>query len=203
MVRIFRLIRGGHWAKTGLPKNHPFCLFAKDVSNIERAQSLDDTVFWGALSLMMDAKDELVCMYTLRLRERRLPKCIDIRRAFDQQIPVIAGMNLQDRQSRDAQVRIRCKEALNKLAQFNNSRGPDNSHILVDEVRRTPYERFQDSKTPLNQILIRYGDNQVHDMAHLSDVVASAQTFEVCRAYHDQDDKDARSMIENLVGTSC
>ena len=45
------------------------------------------------------------------------------------------------------------------------------------------------------------GENHFEDMAHLSPVVSSAETFEICRAYHDSDDTEGQSVIENIIGT--
>jgi uncharacterized protein len=63
-------------------------------------------------------------------------------------------------------------------------------------------KRFQESQTLVNQILIRSGAEYV-DMAEISPVVASAETFEVCRVYITEGDAEARSMFENIIGTKC
>ena len=67
-----------------------------------------------------------------------------------------------------------------------------NRTILIDEPRRKPYKRMQESESPLNQIRIRQGANRFEDMARLSPVVESAETFEACRAYHDEGDIEGR-----------
>ena len=41
--------------------------------------ALDDTVIWGALSLMADSKDECISKLAQRLRDRVLYKSIDVR----------------------------------------------------------------------------------------------------------------------------
>lgn len=201
MVRIFELVRGGHKGKIGLPKYHPICRFVEDPSRLDNALALDDSVFWGALPMMVEASDPLVSYCAIRLWARRLPKCIDIRRHFDEKDPLKPGMTDADRQSRDARLRLTCKKIVAKVEEFGKTRRPDQSQILVDESRRTPYKKFQDSKMPLNQILIKHGENHFEDMAHLSPVVSSAETFEVCRAYHDSDDTEGQSVIKNIIGT--
>lgn len=72
---------------------------------------------------------------------------------------------------------------------------------MVDQTKRTPYKRYQESKTLLNQILISQGEGRVEDMARISSVVASAQTYEVCRAYYAEGDTEAQDMVENIIGT--
>jgi hypothetical protein len=110
-------------------------------------------------------------------------------------------MSIEERQDREARLRIACKNVLREVEQIARTRRPDQAQILVDESRRTPYKKFQESKTPLNQILIRYGEDRFEDMAHLSPVVASAETFEICRIYHNADDIDAQTMIKNILRT--
>ena len=71
---------------------------------------------------------------------------------------------------------------------------------FIDQDRRTPYKKFQDSQSLLDQILIRSGTEYV-DMAEFSPVVASAETFEVCRVYISEGDIEARQMLENIMRT--
>ena len=202
MVRAFKLIRGGHKGKIGLPKDHPIRRFGEEPSNLSRALGLDDATFWGALPMMAEASDPLVRECAIRLRERRLPKCFDIRRHFDERNPVAPGMDQQERQGRDAELRIACKRVLKQIEEFAKTRGPNQPQILVDQSRRTPYKKFQDSKTPLNQILIKHGEGRFEDMAHLSSVVSSAETFEICRVYYNADDTEGQSMVKNITRTS-
>ncbi len=201
LVRTFRLIRGGQRGKIGLPKHHPIRRFAEEPSTLENALALDDTVFWGALPMMADASDPLIRDCAVRLWERRLPKCIDIRRRVEEKHPIVPGMTVEDRQARDANVRIACKDVITRIEEFARTRGPDQPQILVDEARRNPYKRFQDSKTPLNQIMIKQGENQIADMANLSPVVSSAETFEIYRVYHNADDTEGQRMVENIMRT--
>jgi type IV secretory pathway VirB4 component len=39
-------------------------------------------------------------------------------------------------------------------------------------------------------------------MAEVSPVVASAETFEVCRAYIFDGDSESKVMVENIIGTN-
>jgi hypothetical protein len=70
---------------TGLAASHPLVKFAKDPENIDCTIALDDTVIWGALSLMADAKDECLATLAKRLRDRKLYKCIDVRTCIAQE----------------------------------------------------------------------------------------------------------------------
>jgi len=202
MFRIFKLSRAGHKGKIGLPNNHPIRRFVENPSSLDNVLALDDTVFWGALPLMAEAKDPLVRDCAKRLRERHLPKCIDIRRLAEEHCPVSPGMSMDERQTREAELRLACKEIAEAVRKFAKGRAPNQPQILVDVSKRTPYKKFQESKTPLDQIRIRLGETGSEDMASLSPAVENAQTFEICRAYHIVDDTEGRSMIENIVRTN-
>ena len=196
MHRVFELIRRRHTGKVGLPKNHPIRRFVEAPEKIENALALDDAVFWGALPMMADAKDLLVRSCATRLRERRLPKCIDIRQIIDEHVAIDI-----ETERRHARIARACKEIIELVQEVAETRTPDQPQIFVDEDRRTPYKKIQGSESPLNQILIRHGECRFEDMARLSPVVESAETFVVCRAYYEADDTEGRSVIENIIRT--
>ena len=79
MLQLIPLVQAGHQDKVGLPANHPICRFSLEPDKLENALALDDAIFWGMLPLMAEAEDSLIAECASRLRERRLPKCIDIR----------------------------------------------------------------------------------------------------------------------------
>ena len=201
MFRVFELIRKGHKGKVGLPTYHPIRRFAEEPSSIENALALDDTVFWGALPMMVEAHDPMVRDCAARLRERRLPKCIDIRRYAEEHLPVKPGMSLEERQAREARLSLACKEIVGQVREFARTRGSGQPQVLVDEGRRNPYKKIKESETPLNQIRIKLGKDGSEDMANLSPVVSSAQTYEICRVYCIEDDTEGRSVVENKMRT--
>src|SRR5262249_49019872 len=135
------------------------------------------------------------------LRDRQLPKCIDIRHRLEQQASGADGKGIRLSPEESAKIQLRCTAICERLEGWSLANSTAMPRILVDQVRRSPYKKFQDSKTLLNQILILRGDHVV-DMAEISPVVASAETYEVCRAYVAQDDAEARSVVENEIGTS-
>ena len=196
MRRVFTLVREECGSKVGLPTNHPICRFADDPQNIDSAQALDDALFWGALHMMAEACDPLVRRCAVQLRDRRLPKCIDIRRRLEE-LEILGDEPGQ----RETPLNFACKEIVEDIRQQSSVRSIDEPQILIDQTRREPYKKVQESGSPLNQILIRHGEGRFEDMARLSRVVESAETFVVCRAYHEADDTDGRTMIENIIRT--
>lgn len=199
MLQIIALVRDGHFDKTGLPKNHPICQFAFEPDKLTNALALDDQVFWGALPMMTEAEDTLVRLSAYSLRERKLPKCIDIQKLVEQKLPGNPGSDTST--ERAAQVRLTCQAIVRDLKAAAKSRSSAEPPIMVDQASRTPYKKFQGPHSPLNQIRIkRHG--QVLDMAQISPVVASAETFEVYRAYVMADDAKGRTMVENIIETN-
>ena len=196
MRRVLMLVRDDHEDKVGLPTNHSIHRFAREPENIENARALDDAVFWGALQMMAEAEDPLIRRCAVQLRDRRLPKCIDVRRRLEER--ELTNMKPEKRQAR---LKLACNEIVEEIGKRANARTADEPQILIDQTRRQPYKKVQESKSPLNQILIKHGQNRFEDMAQLSRVVASAETFEVCRAYYEEDDTEGRDVIENIIRT--
>ena len=200
MLQLINLERDGHGNKTGLPPKHPIRRFATGPDNLSNALALDDAVFWGALPLLVAASDKMVADHASRLWHRRLPKCIDIREWFEHEIPQVRSVDQPARRERNAKILLHCGNVVTAFEEWVAARKGSLPPTFIDQGRREPYKKFQDSQSLLNQILIRSGSDYI-DMAEISPVVASAETFEVCRLYVIEDDEEARSVIENIMGT--
>lgn len=198
MRRLVRLKKAGDIEQTGLPVHHPILQFIEDPTALDRVLALDDTVFLGALPMFAVAKDNEVGRLATALRERRLLRCIDLKELAEKMLPQISE---EPREVRQARVKLCCEATASALKEKDAENKDGIARILVDQYARHPYKRFQDSKTPLNQILVRVGNGSPRDMAELSPVIAHAEPFNVCRAYVFRDDNDANSMIENIMRT--
>ncbi|PPD15666.1 MAG: hypothetical protein CTY25_04980 [Methylobacterium sp.] len=196
MRQLVNLYLNGASSKSGLPERHPILRFIAEPSNLDRALALDDTVFWGALPMLLEAEDEQVRRWSTALRGRSLLRCIDIRQRVEEGMPETV-----ERKERRARVQLACDGVIMALQDRNTKNADGSPQFLVDQYTRDPYKRFQDSKSPLNQIQIRVGERPPTDMAELSAVIANAEPFTLCRAYMFRDDKDAESVIENEVRT--
>jgi len=199
ILRVAHLVRNGDGDKTGLTAQHPIRRFVMEPDSLTSVLALDDTVFWGALPTMIDAEDAAIADYANRLWRRHLPKCIDVRQRFEEKIPLAPNASREERAERAAKIQLHCN---NVVSSFDETSTSKMITTFIDQDRRTPYKKFQESQTLLNQILIRSGPKYV-DMAAISPVVASAETFEVCRVYITDGDTEARSMLENIIGTEC
>lgn len=195
MRKIVHLHQEGMHQKTGLSKNHPILRFIEDPKIIDHALNLDDTVFWGALPSLNEAEDKEIQHLSSILHNRHLLKCIDIRQFVESEKTKLP----EDRNIRQAIISKICEEIVNKIKE--EQKKCSSIYVLIDQYKRHPYKRFQDSKTPLNQILIRSGNGSPMDIAAFSPVIAHAETFNVCRAYVFRDDKRSCEMIENIIRT--
>ncbi len=198
MRRIVYLQSKGVAEKAGLSSRHPILRFVSDPASLDGALLLDDTVFWGALPMLFEAQDEEVRKLSNALRERRVCSCIDLKTKVEEELPVVSG---ERREKRNARVKVVCDDIADELKKLNEAESDKPARFLIDRYIRNPYKRFQDSRTPLNQILIRLSPGNVTDMAELSPVVAHAEPFSLCRVYVFRDDTDAINVIENIIRT--
>lgn len=197
LLRIIELARGDDTKRTGLLKNHPIIRFALNPDSLNNALTLDDTVFWGALPLLVDAQDEVIRDCAKRLYERRLPKCIDVRHRLVSAVELSPSTPAKEKLEKKKEldrltVAIRAK--LDAWARKNSNGAP---RILTDHATRDPYKRFEESKGPLNQIHIRLEDGKIHDVAACSPVIAAIESFEFFRAYYC--DNDAAQQVNQIV----
>jgi hypothetical protein len=180
---------------TGLSKNHPLSMFAMHPESPQHVLNLDDTVIWGTLSLLEFSKHKGISEAAVRLRDRHLFKCCDIRL----ELAPAFGENDKDRVKIDeacASIEEKIKE---RNAEWRRSDSEGLTRILVDKAQRAPYRKFDDSKGPLNQIRIVAEDGTVKDLGLVSDVVGAIRPFKLFRAYHAPSDEEARKFIIDIV----
>jgi len=190
LYRAINLVRDGSIGMIGLPDTHPLVLFAKRPEEIENIVRLDDTVIWGALSMMADAKDETVSAFSKRLRDRNLFKCFDVRDSIVQKLENAAEPDLVD------SICVAVREKIESWLEENRVGAP---RILVDQAEREPYRQFTESKGPLNQIMLRGRNQDLIDVSKLSKVVAAIETFKLFRVYTAKEDGQASNFIKQAI----
>jgi uncharacterized protein len=198
MLRLVSLVRDGNEGQIGIPATHGFVRFAREPTSLENALALDDTVLWGSLPMMGGAPDKQIRECALRLRDRRLPKCIDVLAELRSAMKLDKISDAEEREGLKKQIErliTSIKEQFEAWATANSDGVP---RILTDRETRDPYKRFEESKGPLNQIHIRL-DDKIHDVAHCSQVIAALKSFELFRAYVDESDGEARTAVEAIV----
>ncbi len=191
LARVVTLVREGSAQGTGLPKYHPLIRFAENPDDIERALALDDTVIWGALSMMAEADDKGVADLSRRLRGRQLYKCVDVRTCIaHEKGDETASSQEADRVCADIQV---------ELENWSQSKKSSIPRILIDEVARSPYKPITETDGPLDQINIKTDGGYLVDLATRSKVVAELQTYKLFRAYHAEEDDEAQKTIGDII----
>ncbi len=203
IVRLVTLVRDGGATQTGLPPRHPILEFAANPDSLDNAMALDDTVFLGALPMLVEASDRTTQDFAVRLRDRKLLKCKDIRRELIAKIApdwprhTATQTDVKSVKRKLTRVSKLIEEQLEAWSEENSNHGP---RILIDQATRDPYKPFQESKGPLNQIRIRSDvDDRILDMADRSPVVAALESFEVFRAYTDEEDAEAVAVIRDVT----
>ncbi|MGB8259535.1 MAG: HD domain-containing protein [Terracidiphilus sp.] len=223
LVRVIELAQDGSAGKTGLGENHPLIHFAKDPEALRCTLALDDAVIGGALSMMIDAEDALIRDFSRRLRDRKLFKCIDIRERIAEGIrsrtekksrdPRIAkphdlhaGTTKRTNPDRKEKQRIdavdrACKAAEERLLLFADEDAQAVPRILVDTVERSIYRQFEESKGPLNQIMMRrgFGDDKPIDVASVSQVINAIAPFKALRVYMMDGDEKTKVTVEQII----
>ena len=194
MTRVILMIRDGRLARTGLPTTHPLANFAKSPELLDSVLALDDAVFWGALGMMAYADDAGVSDLANRMRDRRLPKCRDIRprleaAADDKSIPK------EERDKWIDRVTMTIERRLMEWDEANTEAAP---RIFIDRGKRDPYSRG-DEKGPFNRIHIKDQNGNISDIADHSPMIAALKPFEMLRAYMYSDDKESQDVVDRTV----
>jgi HD superfamily phosphohydrolase len=198
LARAITLIKNGSVGRTGLPETHPLVKFARTPDNIDCALALDDTVIWGALSLMTESGDECIMDLAERMRDRKLYKCIDVRGKI--------AHDKSDAAATSPEADTVCagiRDELGNCLEDWSAKCPDAPpRILIDEVERSPYKRMtEDTKGPLNQINIRTEGDHLEDLAKRSNVVAELRTYKAFRVYHADGDDEAKGRITDIMNS--
>lgn len=193
LVRVFQLVRNGSAKNTGLPLKHPLIRFAKMPEAVDSALDVHDSVIWGALNLLANAKDAIVQGFAIRLRDRRLYKAVDVREEVTKKLGPAASAN-----GSTALDRI-CASIREKISEQVAEQDDVSPRILPDETVREPYKEFQESKGPLNQIMIRTRSGELVDLGERSKVVRAIEPYRVYRLYVGEDDDKTRKFLDEII----
>ncbi len=192
VVRIVELAQNGDIKKTGLPENHPLIRFALNPSNLDIALCLDDTIVLGALSVLIDAPDNLISQFATRLRERKLYKCQDIRAIVSHSFDPECTGNPEEY----LKIEKCCAKVNEKLTEWSKSNSKEIPRILLDEAKRSPYK---DHVGAVGRINIRTDGDSHIDLKKRSSVVSSLEEFKLLRAYRSNDDVEAEIIVNTII----
>ncbi len=147
--------------------------------------------------MLSDAEDPLINRLAKRLWKRDLPKCTDIREELVAELNFSPNLPPKEHGVLLRKIDRVCMQAAEKLTQWSKDNSKDEPRILTDLGSRNCYSKFQDSKGPLNQIRIRKG-NKVSDIVEKSALIRGQETFHFLRAYFDENDHEARKIVQSI-----
>ncbi|MCA3652137.1 MAG: HD domain-containing protein [Methylobacterium sp.] len=202
LVRVVELVRSGDARNTGLPKAHPLVVFARNPEKRDVALALDDSVVWGALSLMAGASDELIKDFSARIRDRKLWKCIDIRTIVSSKFDP-TGSILKENPDKIKELSEKidkcCISIYEKLTEWDKAERKNRPRVLMDRDSRTPYKPVGVSKGPLDRINVQTNSGDLVDLNDRSNVVAALKVFELFRSYVAREDAEAETSVQKIV----
>lgn len=198
LVKLKKLVDDNAAARSGLATNHPLICFLRGSDSLDRALALDDTVVWGALEMMVEAEDQEVAGWAMRLRDRKVMKCIDIRETLIHDM--FPKRRARDEAGAEKRIALKLNEIQSELQDWSNRKAGDcGPRVLIDEGERHPYKQIEETKGPLNQIHIRLADGTLSDMAEQSHVVNALPPFRMFRAYVDRNDSEAEEAVRRAI----
>lgn len=197
MSRVFELIADGNIEDTGLSTNHPFVRFFENPSKLENLLLMDDTLFWGSLYLLQEAKDPMVKEISTRISERKIFPHIDVWKVADQ---LATGTFIENLGASDRVKILReaCKEVCTQLDIGDAS---DNNSYYYDTYDRPIYKTKNIIGGDAQQINVKVGEAVV-DIASISPIVASAASFNIHRIYYDDRNSDLGKKINTQIVNS-
>ncbi len=223
LTKVIVLARNGSTNKTGLPENHPLIRFARNPEDLTCSLALDDSVIGGALSMMNEADDKLISCFSKRLRDRKLYKCIDFRERLSEGLrskrskksgdPKIAKPNSANSDTvkranpaKEEERRIdaldrACNSVEKRLVEIAEKSDQEIPQVLVDKADRSIYNPYEESKGPLNQIMMRLGagNNKPVDAASISQVIGAIAPLKVRRVYMDDGDQKTKMNVDKII----
>lgn len=188
LLRLHYLVANESVDLTNLSEEHPLIKFLKSP-HVDNFLPLDDMLIWGAIHQTVDAKDNCLADISLRLRDRKLLKCIDIRKGIQQRV---AG-NVEE-----TDIDRYCLHVEEKIVDWLSSQKTTVPRIILDVGKRSTYNKISESKGPLNRIHIKENDS-LFDISDLSKAVNASGTFKFIRGYTDDNDQDAIALINTAI----
>lgn len=181
MSRVFELVAKGEEYEAGLSPAHPFVRFFTDPDNLENALLLDDTLFWGSLYQLQEARDPSICTIARRIAERKIYPMFDLWKMADEVAASNRSVQKLSAVDRVALIHSVCKSVLDEVS---NDKNIWIEGCYYDKYDRPIYKPLNMVNGAAQQINIEVG-GKIVDIASISPIVASAASFNIHRIYFD------------------
>ncbi len=180
MSLVFELIAKGDSQAAGIPPDHPFVHFFLQPAKIKNSLPLDDTLFWGSLYLLQNAKDVSVRTIAERIASRRIYPMLDVWKSADEVAAEASSMKGLNAVDRVAKLNSACAAACDAISQ--------EADVWVEGCYYDTYDRPiykpRNAAGDPQQINVEVG-GKIVDIASISPLVASAASFNIHRVYYD------------------
>lgn len=196
MLKTLRHIMNGSQLETNLPDRHPFQNFILDPMNIDNILKLDDTVFWGSLGYLSEARDPCISKFSKHIMNRDLPKAKDIGLKLKTHIKEHMNGASKDEEDKFWTKFVTIFES--NVTEWDMKNNPDCPSVLVHATGRDPYST-QSSKGVLNQIHVKEPDETVSDIRNYSPVIKALKPFKEIRAYLFEDGGKKDHNADNFI----
>ena len=181
MSRVFELVAKGEEREAGLSPAHPFVQFFNDPDNLENALLLDDTLFWGSLYQLQEARDPSICTIARRIAERKIYPMFDIWKMADEVAASNRSVQKLSAVDRVALLHSVCKSV---SAEVSGDKNIWIEGCYYDKYDRPIYKPLNMVNGAAQQINVEVG-GKIVDIASISPIVASAASFNIHRIYYD------------------
>ena len=181
MSRVFELVAKGEEREAGLSPAHPFVQFFNDPDNLENALLLDDTLFWGSLYRLQEARNPSICTIARRIAERKIYPMFDIWKMADEVAASNRSVQKLNAVDRVARIHSVCKSV---SAEVSGDKNIWIEGCYYDKYDRPIYKPLNMVNGAAQQINVEVG-GKIVDIASISPIVASAASFNIHRIYYD------------------
>jgi HD superfamily phosphohydrolase len=219
LTTVIVLTRDGHGANTGLGEKHPILRFALHPEDLSCTLALDDAVIAGSLVMMSDSTDPVISDFSSRLRNRRLFKCIDVRESINQKLreksgkvekpkaakrgtaAMEAGKSTAVEMKRIGALDRTCDATEKRLLELAQEMNLECPRMLLDKGERSMYKPIEESKGPLNQIMIfpTSANDLPVDVASISQVINAIAPFKFLRVYMGDSEHKTKQKIDEII----
>ncbi|MGH1330671.1 MAG: HD domain-containing protein [Paracoccaceae bacterium] len=182
LAQVFSLISQAKHLDAGLNEDHPFVRFYLDPSDLSASVLLDDTVLWGSMYLLRNAKDEIVSNLAARISNRKIFSMLDVWKIADE---IFSQLNLGKNLSASQRVKL-LNHVCPKVIQTIKEEGLNwHSTFHYDNYSRQVYKPQGKRGGDPQQINIMLG-NECVDIFEMSPLVSSSASFHIHRIYYDE-----------------
>ena len=200
LLRIHKLIQRGDVDKVGLPLNNPIISFFQNQVSFESLLNLNDCVIWDALRDLRQSEDQLVSKLAIMLKDRRLPKAINVRERVKEYFQA-DEFNELSKKKRNEKIDSCVDQFEKRLDDYILEYNLD-EQVWFDSGSRVAYKALSEEPGNLNRIQV-LENSKVFGLEQLSDAVEVVEEFKFERVYLPFENPEISDYLNSLITTCC